>query len=156
MGLPTGLVIGTHVPLFFFFFTCSLRMLLASLKTTPPSPTFFSLNVNRFTATFKWLGGIQNSYFSHIKRLKFYPVLFLVNHTQIRYKPNQQSKNYKEYKQGHNSPKQNLTYQKFFAWNWWLSMHAIMVCCPSIFLPYTLLVKKINTRVNLGPQNVQL
>lgn len=29
------------------------------------------------------------------------------------------------------------TYQKFFAWNWWLSMHAIMVCCPSIVLPYT-------------------
>lgn len=31
------------------------------------------------------------------------------------------------------------TYQKFFAWNWWLSMHAIMVCCPSIVLPYTLI-----------------
>lgn len=34
------------------------------------------------------------------------------------------------------------TYQKFFAWNWWLSMHAIMVCCPSIVLPYTLIRKE--------------
>lgn len=27
------------------------------------------------------------------------------------------------------------TYQKFFGWNWWHSMHTMMVCCPSMVFP---------------------